>query len=231
MELQPGQHLQVGGHGLGDALLAACWERQGPAWHVSSGVPSRGAQGNRHEERKGRGCGQRWRMWEEGTVRQIAQGRARPSSAQGLSIHQAWWSVSPSSVQDPPSLQDRPSSSPPGHKSKALGTLLLSSLPLTSGLGPALHKQAELARAESRGTQRACLGVEVGAQEGRAGQGDAAWLGEGRRAWPWRWSFRTVGGLGMRWDDSWRWQLERQLGLGRGTGLEDSGVGPSGLGR
>lgn len=170
MELQLGQHLQVGGHGLGDALLAACWGRQGPAWHVSSGVPSRGAQGSRHGERKGRSCGQRWRMWEEGTVRQIAQGRARPSSAQGLSIHQAWWSVSPSSVQDPPSLQDRPSSSPPGHKSKALGTLFPSSLPLTSGLGPALHKQAELARAESRGTQRACLG-------GRS-------RGSGRKGWP-----------------------------------------------
>lgn len=42
---------------------------------------------------------------------------------------------------------------------------------------------------------------------------------------------RTVGGehLEWRWGDSWQQQLERQLELGRGAGLEDSRVGQCGL--
>lgn len=76
--------------------------------------------------------------------------------------------------------------------------------------------------------------------------GDKVWNAEpwGLRLGGWSWGSgrkglavgngvfgRTVGGehLEWRWGDSWQQQLERQLELGRGAGLEDSRVGQCGL--
>lgn len=59
------------------------------------------------------------------------------------------------------------------------------------------------------------------------GGGSKAWGARGN-SWQWH-SGRTAGVrecLEWRQGDSWPWQLEWQLGLGRGTGLEDRGVVP-----